>query len=133
VNAFQMFQSFTKCAGWLKRVRWLGPSESKCGPDCAVLAFDLDVPPGAVAGVGFMTAWLRSFGAEVDTDHAIFQYLGSQQEAYQSSEITVTVSIKRREAADNAGRRPRRVRKRRWRHREAKGPEVSPKHQPGPV
>lgn len=114
--AFGLFQSFTKnCAGWIRRVRWLLPSESKCGADCAVLAFDLDVPPGAVAGVGFITAWLRSFGAEVDTDHAIFQYLGSQQELYQSSEITVTVSIKRREPVDKG---PRRVHKRRWRRRE---------------
>jgi len=113
-----LFQSFTKCAGWVKRVRWLVPSESKCGPDCAVLAFDVDVPPGAVAGVGFMTAWLRSFGAEVDTDHPIFRYLGNQQEAYKSSEITVTVSIKRRDGAD---KEPRRVRKRRSRRRKAPG------------
>lgn len=115
---FGLFQGFTKFAGWVRRVRWLIPSESKCGPDCAVLAFDLDVPPGAVAGVGFMTAWLRSFGAEVDTDHPIFEYLGNQQEAYKPSEITVTVSIKRREAADNG---PHRVRKRRSRRRKPTG------------
>ena len=81
---------------YLRAVRWRRPGESQ-GESCVLMDLDVDVPPDAARFLGITLAILQRLDGSVDAGHPIFRWMGDQQQSGKDSQLTVSISIRRRE------------------------------------
>jgi len=82
----------------IRAFRWLSPRDTKEAAECAIGEVDVDLAPGMMNYLGAFLGVLQKMDPRVNNDHPIFQYIGKTAYHAQNPQLTVTISIKRREA-----------------------------------
>ena len=84
---------------FVKAARWRRPSESKDRENCVLMDFEVDVPPDAMKFLGMTLAILQRLDRRVEADHPVFRYMADRQRGGRDTELTLSLSIRRRDAA----------------------------------
>lgn len=94
----ELAKAYLKSIARFVGARWVSPRESHDDPECAVMEIDLDLTPDALNFLGAFIMLLARHDPRVNTDHPVFQYLGTKAENREDASVTFNVSLKERKA-----------------------------------